>query len=463
MSDFLLEKRFLYDTKDKFKTPPHSLEAEQAVLGGLVINNDAWDKVVDKISEENFYKKEHTYIFRAISSLASENLPFDIITITEWLERNKLIDAVGGMSYIGSLANNTSSSANIGFYADIIYDRYVMRELISLGSDIVETATTPSGRTTQDILDEAEKKVFNIAEKGSKTKGPEIVSTVVSRTLDKIEKLFNEKSTLTGIPTGFKDFDQMTSGLQPGELIIVAGRPSMGKTTFAMNIAENASITTEKPVLIFSMEMPSEQLTMRILSSLGRIDQHRLRTGQLRDEDWPRISSTVGIMSKTKMLIDETPALSPMDLRARARRIAREYSSLGLIVVDYLQLMQAASHSDNRAAEISEISRSLKALAKELNVPVIALSQLNRGLEQRPNKRPIMSDLRESGAIEQDADLIVFIYRDEVYNEDSEDKGTAEIIIGKHRNGPTGVIRLTFLGQYTRFENFTNTQPIPFE
>ena len=460
-----MERKYSFGAADKYKTPPHSIEAEQAVLGGLIINNDSWDKVVDKLSEENFYKKEHKLIYKSITALAKDGQPFDTITITEWLGQHKQLEEVGGLSYIGSIANNTSSSANIGFYANIVYDRYVMRELVALGSDMVESATNPSGRTTQDILDEAEKKVFQIAEKGSKESGPEKISTVVSRTLDKIEKLFHEKSAITGVSTGFKSIDEMTSGLHPGELIIVAGRPAMGKTTFAMNIAENAAITTDKPVLVFSMEMPAEQLTMRILSSLGRIDQHRLRTGQLLDEDWPRISSTVGMMSKTKLLIDETPALSPMEMRARARRVAREHDGISLIVVDYLQLMRGSTGSDNRAAEISEISRSLKALSKELNVPVIALSQLNRGLEQRINKRPIMSDLRESGAIEQDADLIVFIYRDEVYNEDSEDKGTAEIIIGKHRNGPTGVSRLTFLGQYTRFENFTSNQqaPQPFD
>ncbi|MFI4938276.1 MAG: replicative DNA helicase [Candidatus Berkiellales bacterium] len=437
-----------------FKMPPHSLDAEQAVLGGLLLENKAWDQIADRITEKHFYRPDHQMIFRAMSGLMAENKPLDVITVAEALQKMEVHDQVGGLAYLGELAKNTPSAANIAAYAEIVYERAVLRELISVGTHITEAAFDPQGRVSAEILDEAEKKVFDIAERGMKSVGPEGIRSIVARAIDNIEKRFQDNTFMTGISTGFTDLDRLTTGMQPGDLIIIAGRPSMGKTTLAMNIAEHAAIRSQKSVLVFSMEMPGESLAMRMLSSLGRIDQNKLRTGKLAEEDWTKLTSAVAFLSGAKLYIDETPALSPMELRARARRVARERDSLGLIVVDYLQLMRSQGYSENRTAEISEISRSLKTLAKELKVPIIALSQLNRSLEQRPNKRPVMSDLRESGAIEQDADLIVFIYRDEVYHEDSPDKGTAEIIIAKQRNGPIGSLRLTFSGQYTRFDNF---------
>ncbi|MBS0288187.1 MAG: replicative DNA helicase [Proteobacteria bacterium] len=445
----------------KLKLPPHSLDAEQAVLGGLMLDNRAWDLIADKIMEKHFYRRDHQLIFRAMAKLVEENKPLDVITVSECLQKMEFQEEVGGLAYLGELAKNTPSAANIAAYADIVYERSILRELISVGTTITESAFEPQGRASAEILDEAEKKVFDIAEKGIRGSGPEAIRSIVSKTLDNIEKRFHDNTPVTGIATGFTDLDRMTTGLQPGDLVIVAGRPSMGKTILGMNIAEHAAIRSQKSVLVFSMEMPAEALALRMLSSLGRIDQNKLRTGKLMEEDWTRLTSAVGLLSNAKLFIDETPALTPIEMRARARRVAREKDKLGLIVVDYLQLMRGQSNSENRTAEISEISRSLKALAKEMNVPLIALSQLNRSLEQRPNKRPVMSDLRESGAIEQDADLIAFIYRDEVYNEDSPDKGTAEIIIGKQRNGPIGTIRLTFMGQYTRFDNFMTEHVAP--
>ncbi len=445
----------------KLKLPPHSLDAEQAVLGGLMLDNRAWDQIADKISEKHFYRRDHQLIFRAMVKLMEENKPLDVITVSESLQKMEVQEDVGGLSYLGELAKNTPSAANIAAYADIVYERSVLRELISVGTTITESAFDPQGRASAEILDEAEKKVFDISEQGSRGTGPETIRSIVSKTLDNIEMRFQNNTPVTGIATGFTDLDRMTTGLQGGDLVIVAGRPSMGKTILGMNIAEHAAIRSQKSVLVFSMEMPAEALALRMLSSLGRIDQNKLRTGKLMEEDWTRLTSAVGLLSNAKLYIDETPALTPMELRSRARRVAREKDKLGLIVVDYLQLMRGQSNSENRTAEISEISRSLKTVAKELNVPVIALSQLNRSLEQRPNKRPVMSDLRESGAIEQDADLIAFIYRDEVYNEDSPDKGTAEIIIGKQRNGPIGTLRLTFMGQYTRFDNFMTEHVVP--
>jgi len=440
---------------EALKLPPYSVEAEQSVLGGLMIDNSSWDQVADMITEVDFYRKEHRLIFRAIVALAEEAQPCDAVTLSEWLDNNNELQGVGGLSYLGSLAKNTPTAANIKAYANIVRERSIMRQLISVGTDIANTAYNPEGRNSAELLEHAEQKVFEIAEQGAKgRKGYTGIKQLLTKAVDRIDQLFQADSHITGVATGFDDFDEMTAGLQPSDLVIVAGRPSMGKTSFAMNIAENAAIKHQIPVAVFSMEMPGDQLAMRMMSSLGHIDQHKLRTGKLQDEDWPRVTSAVGILSEAPLYIDDTPALSPIDLRARARRLKREHG-LGLIVIDYLQLMQSSkSSNENRATEISEISRSLKALAKELSVPVIALSQLNRSLEQRPNKRPVMSDLRESGAIEQDADVITFIYRDEVYNNESPDKGTAEIIIGKQRNGPIGTTRLTFMGQYTRFENF---------
>ena len=441
---------------DSLRVPPHSVEAEQSVLGGIMLDNAAWDGVADQLIEDDFYRREHRLIFRAIVDLAAKSQPFDAITISDWLTANNLLDQAGDLAYIGRLANDTPSAAAVSAYAEIVRQRSVRRSLISVGSDISNAAFNTEGRDTRELLDEAERKVFEIADQGSRGKsGFRPVKELLTVAIDRIEDLFQRDEAITGLPSGYTDFDEMTSGLQPSDLIIVAGRPSMGKTTFAVNIAESAAIKVKRPVAIFSMEMPAEQLTLRMMASLGRIDSHRMRTGKLLDDDWPRITSAVSILSEAQLFIDDTPALSPTELRARCRRLVREHGDLALIVIDYLQLMQGSTKSDNRTSEISEISRSLKALAKELKVPVMCLSQLNRSLEQRPNKRPIMSDLRESGAIEQDADVIVFIYRDEVYNEDTAEKGTAEIIIGKQRNGPIGTVRLTFLGQFTRFENYT--------
>lgn len=435
------------------KTPPHSLEAEQAVLGGILIDSQAWDQIADRLRSEHFYRHEHQLIYQGMGLLASSRQPLDIVTLSETLESRRELERVGGLSYLAGLANHVASSANIRAYADIVYERAIFRQLMSLGSKVSELAYHPGGRSSMDVLDEVEQQVFALAEHGTRQAGPENIKHIVARALDRIEARYQNPHLLSGISTGFHDFDRMTSGLQAGELVILAARPSMGKTALALNIAEHAAIKSGKTVLVFSMEMPATDLATRLLSSLGRIDQHRLRQGSLVDEDWPRLTSAVSLLSEAKLLLDETPALTPMDLRSRARRVAAEHD-LGLIVVDYLQLMRVPHAEQNRTAEISEISRSLKAIAKELNVPVIALSQLNRDLEKRPNRRPVMSDLRESGAIEQDADLIAFIYRDEIYHEDSPDKGTAEIIISKQRNGPTGTLRLTFLGHFTRFENF---------
>lgn len=442
---------------DQLKIPPHSIEAEQAVLGGLMLDKNAWDLIAGKIAEIDFYRSDHRAIFRSISNLAVIDKPIDVVTVSERLAADSELENAGDLSYLGQLAKNTPSSANIVAYADIVKERSLLRQLIEVGSDITSSAFSWHGKSAEELVDEAERKVFSIAEKrGSKTQeGPQAIAEILTNTIERIEILSESESPITGASTGFTDFDKLTSGLQNSDLVIVAGRPAMGKTTFAMNIAEYIGMKSDKPVLIFSMEMPSEQLAMRMLASLGRIELQRIRTGQLNDGDWPRLSSAIAMMSEKKLFIDDGGALSPVDVRARARRVMREHGDLGVIVIDYLQLMRVAGHKENRTAEISEISRSLKSLARELNVPVIALSQLNRSLEQRTDRRPMMSDLRESGAIEQDADLITFIYRDEVYNKESPDKGTAEVIIGKQRNGPIGTARLTFLGHFSRFENFT--------
>ncbi len=453
MSDnYPFERDYAFDA---LKVPPNSIQAEQSVLGGLMLDNQAWDSVADKVIESDFYRKDHRQIFRAIEQLAEKQQPFDIITISEALSSINELETVGGLAYLGLLAKDTPSAANIVSYANIVRDRSVLRQLIHVGTDIADSAFNPEGRETADLLEHAEREVFKIAEQRQRGQGGFMpIKSLLAKAVDRIETLYEQDGNITGAATGFTDFDQLTSGLQPSDLIIVAGRPSMGKTTIAMNMAENVAIKGDKPVAVFSMEMPGDALAMRMMSSLGRIDQNKVRTGKLDDDEWPRLTSAINLLAETKLFIDDTPALSPTEVRSRARRLMREHGQLGLIVLDYLQLMQSPSSGDNRVQQISDISRGLKALAKELQVPVIALSQLNRNLEQRPNKRPVMSDLRESGAIEQDADLIVFVYRDEVYNEDSPDKGIAEIIIGKQRNGPLGTVRLTFLGQYTRFENF---------
>lgn len=437
------------------KVPPHSISAEQAVLGGLMLDNQAWDRVADRVSDEDFYRHDHRLIFRAVRGLSEANRPFDAVTLSEWLSRNNELEEAGGLAYLGEIVRDTPSAANITAYADIVHERSVLRQLISVGTEIASSAYSPEGRESKELLDQAEQRVFEIAEQGARGRNGMVdIKTLLAKAVDRIDTLYQSDDPITGISTGFNDFDEMTSGLQGSDLVIVAGRPSMGKTTFAMNMAENAAIKHQLPVAIFSLEMPGEQLAMRMMSSLGRVDQHKVRTGRLDDDDWARMSSATSLLAEAPMFVDDTPGLNPTELRARARRLAREHGQLGMIVIDYLQLMQGSTRSENRVNEISEISRSLKGLAKELNVPVVALSQLNRSLEQRPNKRPVMSDLRESGAIEQDADVIVFIYRDEVYNEDSPDKGVAEIIISKQRNGPIGTTRLTFQGQYTRFDNF---------
>jgi replicative DNA helicase len=441
---------------DRLKIPPHSIEAEQSVLGSMLIAPDSWDKVAEIITDEDFYNRSHQIIFRAILRLLKKNHPIDLITVSEDLEEHDELDDAGGFAYLGELARNTPSAANVAAYAQIIKERAVTRELIGVAHEIAEAGYNPEGRNSGEILDMAESKVFEIAEKRTgKDVGPKNVEAVLGKTIDRLEILVKSNKEVTGVSTGYTDLDKKTSGLQPSDLIIVAARPSMGKTTFAMNLCENAMLLETKPVLVFSLEMPSEQIMMRMLASLSRVDQTKIRTAQLNDEDWARISNTMAMLKdKDNLYIDDSSGLTPMDVRTRARKLARDKGGISLIMIDYLQLMRVPSLSDNRTLEIAEISRSLKALAKELEVPVVALSQLNRGLEQRADKRPINSDLRESGSIEQDADLIMFIYRDEVYHEESTEKGIAEIIIGKQRNGPIGTSRLTFQGQFSRFDNY---------
>ncbi|ANX04053.1 replicative DNA helicase [Immundisolibacter cernigliae] len=435
------------------KVPPHSIEAEQSVLGGLLLEGTAWDLVSDRLVDEDFYRQDHRLIYQAIRRVYDQGRPCDLITVAECLEQSEELDRAGGMAYLGLLAGGVASAVNIAAYADIVRERAIARHLISVGSNIADSGFHPQGRPVAELLDAAESQVFEIAERGARARsGFSAIKDLLPTVVERLDALYRSGIAMTGISTGFTDLDRMTSGMHPAEMIIVAGRPSMGKTSFAMNMVESVAIRARQPVAVFSMEMPAEQLALRMISSLGRVDAHRVRTGQLHDDDWPRVTSAVTLLGESNIFIDDTPSLSPMDLRARARRLKRQHG-LGLIVVDYLQLMQVPGAKDNRVLEISEISRSLKALAKELSVPVIALSQLNRSLETRPNKRPVMSDLRESGAIEQDADVILFIYRDEVYNEDSPDKGKAEIIIAKQRNGPIGHLFLAFLGAYTRFED----------
>lgn len=443
------------------KVPPHSIEAEQSVLGGLMLDNERWDDVAERVVADDFYTRPHRHIFTEMARLQESGSPIDLITLAESLERQGQLDSVGGFAYLAELSKNTPSAANISAYADIVRERAVVREMISVANEIAEAGFDPQGRTSEDLLDLAESRVFKIAEsRANKDEGPKNIADVLDATVARIEQLFQQPHDgVTRVNTGYDDLNKKTAGLQPSDLIIVAARPSMGKTTFAMNLVENAAMLQDKPVLIFSLEMPSEQIMMRSLASLSRVDQTKIRTGQLDDEDWARISGTMGILlEKRNIYIDDSSGLTPTEVRSRARRIAREHGGIGLIMIDYLQLMRVPALSDNRTLEIAEISRSLKALAKELNVPVVALSQLNRSLEQRADKRPVNSDLRESGSIEQDADLIMFIYRDEVYHENSDLKGIAEIIIGKQRNGPIGTVRLTFNGQWSRFDNYAGPQ-----
>ena len=442
---------------ESLRLPPHSIEAEQSVLGGLLLDNSAWDRIADYLNQDDFYRFDHRLIYQHIAKLINSSRPADVITVYESLQSVGKAEEIGGLTYLNALAQNTPSAANIRHYAQIVRDRGILRRLITVSDEISSSAFQSQGKEVKQILDEAETNIFAIAEEGSRgTQGFQEIQPLLTQVVERIDELCNRdnRNDITGVPTGFIDLDRMTSGLQPGDLIIVAGRPSMGKTAFSVNIGEHVAIESGLPVAVFSMEMSGAQLAMRMLGSVGRLDQHRLRTGRLGDEDWPRLTYAIQKMNEAQLYIDETPALSCTELRARARRLARQCSKLGLIIIDYLQLMAPSSAGENRATEISEISRGLKALAKELNCPVIALSQLNRSVEQRPNKRPVMSDLRESGAIEQDADLILFIYRDEVYNPDTPDKGMAEIIVGKQRNGPIGSVRLTFLGQFTKFDNY---------
>ncbi|ANO51612.1 replicative DNA helicase [Woeseia oceani] len=442
------------EIEQRLRMPPHSIEAEQSLIGGLMLDNLAWDKIADLVVADEFYRKDHRLIFAAIANLVEQGQPCDVVTVSEFLDNRGELESAGGLEYLATLTNETPGAANVRAYAGILRERATLRALINVGNEISGNAYTTDGRSASALVDEAERMVYQIAEKGARGKaGFQALKDILPATVDRIDLLHQSDGDVTGISTGYNEFDKMTAGLQKGDLVIIAGRPSMGKTTFAVNIAENAAIGGKVPTAIFSMEMPSEQLAFRMISSLGRVDQSHLRTGNFPDEDWSRINTAVQLMSDAPIYIDDTPALTPTEIRARARRLKREHG-LGLIVIDYLQLMQVAGIAENRATEISEISRSLKALAKELELPVIALSQLNRSVEQRTDKRPVMSDLRESGAIEQDADLIIFIYREEVYNQDTPRKGIADICIAKQRNGPIGDFPLTFVGRFTKFENW---------
>ena len=443
---------------ESLRLPPHSVEAEQAVLGGLLLSNPSWDRIGDLIGDSDFYRADHRVIWRTITRLVEENKPADVLTVTEALKVSGEIGDVGGLAYLDQLASGTPSAANIRRYAEIVRERAIMRKLAEVGTSIADSAYSPQGREARQLLDEAETKILEIGESGGRSSESFAkMSQVLAEVMSRLDELHRHPASVTGKATGFVDLDEMTTGLQDGDLVIVAGRPSMGKTAFSLNIAEHVGLELKLPVLIFSMEMGGTQLATRLLGSVGKVDAQALRTGKLTATDWDRLGHALGKLNEAPILIDESPGLNPLELRARARRKWREYGGLGLIVIDYIQLMQGtdAGQQENRATELSEISRSMKSMAKELKCPVIALSQLNRSLEQRPNKRPVMSDLRESGALEQDADMIFFIYRDEVYNEDSPDKGIAEIIIGKQRNGPIGTVKLTFLGKHTRFENYS--------
>lgn len=441
------------NTLSALKVPPHSVEAEQAVLGGLMLDNTEWDNIADMLMPEDFYRNEHRLIFAVMTTQGEANSPIDVVTLVEALDSLNELDAAGGLDYLSELSGNARGTANIKAYADIIRERAVLRRLISVANTIADSGYNTGGRKSAEILDQAEQEVFRIADDRPQDQGPVFINPLLSSAVDRIDELAGSEGGITGVSTGYSDLDNMTRGWQKSDLVIVAARPSMGKTSLMMNFVENAVLVDDKPVLVFSLEMPSESLIFRLLSSIGKIDQTKIRTGDLTEEDWPSFNAAVAKLKDRPLFIDDSIGVSPTEMRARARRVVREHGPLGMIAVDYLQLMHIKGFGDNRVGEVSEISRSLKQLAREFECPVIVGSQLNRALEQRPNKRPVMSDLRESGAIEQDADVITFIYRDEVYDEDSPDKGVAEIIIGKQRNGPLGTVRLSFLGQYTRFEN----------
>jgi replicative DNA helicase len=439
------------------KIPPNSIQAEQSVLGGLLIDEEAWEKISDKITDKDFYDRKHRLIFQSIEDLFRKDSPCDLITLKENLEQRSELENIGGFNYIATIANDTPTASNIQAYADIVRDRSILRQLMQAGIDITDSIFQVKGFDSKALLEQAEQKVFRISQQQSKgQKGFQTAKSALPGIVEKINDMYNSDNSITGISTGFNDIDRKTAGLQASDLVIIAGRPSMGKTTLAMNIAENIAIDDKKAVVIFSMEMSAESLYMRMLSSLGRINQHSIRTGKLSDDDWPRLTSAITMLQDAPIFIDDAPSLTPVDLKSRVKRVVREHKiDLGLIVVDYIQLMESGVKADNRTGQVTAISRGLKALAKEMDVPVIALSQLNRNLENRPNKRPVMADLRESGSIEQDADMVIFIYRDEVYNEHSNDKGKAEIIFAKHRNGETGTVNLTFIGQYTQFKGYS--------
>ena len=441
------------------KVPPHSIEAEQSLLGALLLDNQAFDRVAYLITGEDFYRDDHRRIWRHIAKLIEANRPADVITVNESVEASEDKEKTGGAAYLGALAQNTPSALNVRRYAELVRERAVQRRLAQVATSIAEEALNPGGKEVGQLLDEAESRIFQIAESGARRdQGLLEIKPVLAKVFERIDHLYHRDnpSDVTGVPTGYTRIDQMTSGLQSGDLVVIAARPSMGKTALALNIAEHVAVDNGLPVAVFSMEMSSTQLAMRMLGSIARVDQHKMRTGKLNDKEWGDLSDAMAKLHETPLFIDEGGALTALEVRARARRLKRQYSKLGLIVIDYLQLMAASSQGENRATEISEISRSLKAMAKELDVPVVALSQLNRAVDQRPDRRPVMSDLRESGAIEQDADVILFIYREVVYKPDlpEDQRGLAEVIIGKQRNGPIGTIKLTFLGQHTRFENY---------
>lgn len=437
---------------DLLKVPPHSMEAEQSVLGGLLLDNSAWKDVADALIENDFYTFSHRLIFRAISRLLSENQPADVITLSEFLSNHKKLEEAGGLPYLVSLARDTPSTANIKTYAAIVRDKALLREVIRSSGEVMNAAYFGEGKTADAVLSFAEEEIFKIASKRRKKTGFIPIKQAIVDVVNRIDTLYTTGASITGVSTGLHEIDSMTAGLQQSDLIIVAGRPSMGKTAFALGIASYVAREIGA-VAVFSMEMSAEQITMRVLSLDSFVDMHKLRTGALEDGDWPQLTKSFGKIEKYPLFIDDTPSLSPLDVRTRARRLALEHGDLKLIIIDYMQLMSVPGGAENRNVELSKISQELKAMARELSVPVLALSQLNRNLEQRQDKRPVMSDLRDSGSLEQDADLIMLIYRDEVYNEDSADKGTAEIIIGKQRNGPTGTVRLAFLGACAKFEN----------
>jgi replicative DNA helicase len=441
------------------KLPPHSIEAEQSLIGGLLIDNAAWDRIGDVVRETDFYRDDHRRIFRHIGKLIQQGRPADVVTVYESIEASNEVDQTGGLGYLGEIANATPSAANIRRYAEIVRERAILRQLVTVGDEIAGNALNPAGRDVKTLLDDAEQRIFQIAEAGNRSNnGFVAIQPLLGELVERMETLLarDSQSDITGVATGFADLDRMTSGLQPGDMVVVAGRPSMGKTAFALNIAEHVGVELRLPVAIFSLEMSGPQLATRFLSSVGRIDQSKLRTGRLTDDEWDRMTVALGKLHEAPIHIDETGAINSTDLRARARRLHRQFGKLGLIVIDYLQLMSSNRDGENRATEISEISRSIKALAKELQVPIVALSQLSRKVEERNDKRPLMSDLRESGAIEQDADIILMMYREEYYKPDTQDKGKAEVIIGKHRNGPVGMVPLTFIGEYAKFENFAS-------